>query len=120
MMEIITAVTGAITISYFKDTPGQGITYVNCPITPLPNFRCPGLGLIPKHDGSWSAIYHLSVPYGSSINSFISLQDCTLSYCSVDDAFAIVSTLGKSALMAKIHLKNAFHLIPAGLDPPRH
>lgn len=79
---------------------------------PLPNFRCSGLGLVPKHDGGWRAIYHLSAPYGSSINDFISSQDYTLSYCSVDDAFAIVSALGRGALMAKIDLKNAFRLIP--------
>ena len=79
---------------------------------PLPNFRCSGLGLVPKHDGGWRTIYHLSAPYGSSINDSIKSQDYTLSYCSVDDAFAIVSTLGRGALMAKIDLKNAFCLIP--------
>ena len=78
---------------------------------PLPNFRCSGLGLVPKHNGGWRAIYHLSAPYGSSINDSISSQDCTLSYCSVDDAFAIVSSLGRGALMAKIDLRNAFRLI---------
>ena len=79
---------------------------------PLPNFRCSGLGLVPKHDGGWCAIYHLSAPYGSNINDSINSQDHTLSYCSVDDAFAIVSTLERGALMAKIDLKNAFCLIP--------
>ena len=79
---------------------------------PLPNFRCSGLGLVPKHDGGWRAIYHLSAPYGSSINDFINPNDYTLSYCSVDDAFAIISALGKGAVMAKIDLKNAFRLIP--------
>ena len=49
---------------------------------PLPNFRCSGLGLVPKHDGSWRAIYHLSVPYGSSINDSIDPNTFTLSYCS--------------------------------------
>ena len=81
-------------------------------IPPLPNFRCSGLGLVPKHDGGWRAIYHLSAPYGSSINDSINAQDFTLSYCSVDDAFAMVSALGKGTLMAKIDLKNAFRLIP--------
>ena len=60
---------------------------------PLPNFRCSGLGLVPKHDGGWRAIYRLSASYGSSINDSISSQDYTLSYCSVNDAFAIVSSL---------------------------
>ena len=29
---------------------------------PLPNFRTLGLGLVPKHDGGWRIIYHLSAP----------------------------------------------------------
>ena len=78
----------------------------------LPNFHCSGLGLVPKHDGGWCAIYHLSAPYGSSINDFIDPDAYTLSYCTVDDAFAIVSELGKGTLMAKIYLRNAFCLIP--------
>ena len=69
----------------------------------LPNLRCSGLGVIPKHDGGWLTIYHLSAPHGSSINGY--LEQYSLSYCSVDDAFAIVNTLGKGALMAKINLK---------------
>ena len=85
---------------------------VPVPAKPLPNFRCSGFGLVPKHDGGWHAIYHLSAPYGSSINDSISSQDYTLSYCSVDDAFAIVSSLGRGDLMANIDLRNAFRLIP--------
>ena len=37
---------------------------------PLPNLRCSGLGMIPKHDGGWHTIYHLSAPHGTSINDF--------------------------------------------------
>ena len=87
---------------------------------PLPNFRCSGLGLVPKHDGGWRAIYHLSAPYGSSINDSINPEDYALSYCSVDDAFAIVSALGKGTIMAKIDLKNAFRLVPVRLEPSRN
>ena len=79
---------------------------------PLPNFRCSGLGLVPKHDGGWRAIYYLSAPYGSSINDSINPEDYALSYCSVIDAFAIVSALGKGTIMAKIDLKNALRLVP--------
>ena len=79
---------------------------------PLPNFCCSGLGLVPKHDDGWGAIYHLSVPYGSRINDSIDPDTFILSYYFIDNEFAIVSTLGKGTLMAKIDLRNAFHLIP--------
>ena len=78
----------------------------------LPNFHCSGLSLVPKHDANWCGIYYLYAPYGSSINDSINSQDYMLCYCFVDDAFAIVSTLGRGDLMAKIDLKNAFRLIP--------
>ena len=76
--------------------------------SPLPNLHCSGLGLVPKHDGGWRAIYHLSAPHGSSINDFFDPEAYTFSYCSVDDAFAIV---GRGTVMAKFDLKNAFCLI---------
>ena len=79
---------------------------------PLPDFRCSGLRLVPKHDGGWRTIYHLSAPHGNSINDYINPEDYTLSYCSVDDAYAILNLLGTGALMSKIDLKNAFRLIP--------
>ena len=79
---------------------------------PLPSFRSSGLGLVPKHDGGWRTICHLSAPHGFSINSHIYPESFSLTYCSVDDAFAIVNSLGTGALMSKIDLKNAFRLIP--------
>ena len=59
----------------------------------------------------WHSIYHLSAPFGSSTNDWIDPDAYTLSYCSVDDTFAILSALGKGTLMAKVDLKNAFRLI---------
>ena len=79
---------------------------------PLSDLRCSGLGLVPKHDGGWHTVYHLSAPHGNSINDYINPDDYTLSYCSVDDAYAILKLLGTGALMSKIDLKNAFRLIP--------
>ena len=78
----------------------------------MPNFRCSGMGVVPKHDGGWRIIYHLSAPPGRNINDFIDPDAYTLSYCTVDDAYAIINSLGRGALMSKIDLKNAFRLIP--------
>ena len=79
---------------------------------PLPNFRSSGLGLIPKHDGGWQIIYHLSAPQGSSINDYIDSSLYSLSYCSIDDAYRIINKLGPGVLLSKIDLKDAFRLIP--------
>ena len=85
--------------------------------SPLHNFRCSGLGLVPKHSSGWRAIYHLSTPYGSNINDSIDPDTFSLSYCSIDDTFAIVSALGKDTLMLKIDFRNAFCLIPVSPEP---
>ena len=82
------------------------------PFDSLPNLRCSGLGIVPKHDGGWRTIYHLSAPLGYSINDFIDPSTYTLSYCTVDDAYAIVNQFGPGTLLSKIDLKNAFCLIP--------
>ena len=79
---------------------------------PLPNFRTSGLGLVPKHDGGWRTIYHLSAPPNSSVNNFINPDDYSLSYCSIDDAYTFINELGPGTLLSKIDLKDAFRLIP--------
>ena len=79
---------------------------------PLPNFRTSDLGLVPKHDGGWRVIYHLSAPHAQSVNDFIDPQVYSLSYCTIDNAYKILNELGPGALMSKIDLKNAFRLIP--------
>lgn len=38
---------------------------------PTPPFIASPLGLVPKHDGGWRKIHHLSHPAGSSVNDYI-------------------------------------------------
>ena len=73
---------------------------------------CSGLGVIPKKDGDWRVIYHLSAPYGLSINDFIDPQELSLHYSSVDDAISMCDNLGHGTLLAKIDLKNTFRQCP--------
>ena len=79
---------------------------------PLPNFRTSGLGLVPKHDGGWRIIYHLSAPPYTSINDFIDPNDYSLSYCTIDDAYDFINQMGPGTLLSKIDLQDAFRLIP--------
>ena len=79
---------------------------------PLPNFCTSGLGLVPKYDGGWRIIYHLSAPTTHSINNFIDSLMYSLSYCLIDDAYTIINKLGPETLLSKIDLKDAFRLIP--------
>ena len=78
----------------------------------MENFRTSGLSAVPKHDGGWHIIYHLSAPDGLSITDFIDPFSYSLKYYSIDDAYAIINKLGPGALLSKIDLKDAFRLIP--------
>jgi len=60
---------------------------------PLANFRTSGFCLVPKHDGGWRIIYHLSVPLPHSINDFIDPQAYSLSSYTIDHAYKILNEL---------------------------
>ena len=79
---------------------------------PLTNLRCSGIGVVPKKNNKWRMIMHLSAPAGSSINDFISKDDFSLHYTSIDDAVKILLSLGRGARMAKVDLKSAFRMVP--------
>lgn len=38
---------------------------------PLPNLKCSGIGVVPKKNGKWRMIHHLSAPPSSSVNDHI-------------------------------------------------
>ena len=77
-----------------------------------PPFTCSGLGAIPKQDGTWRVITHLSAPAGWSVNDYIDPEEVTLSYTTIDDAVSIAAKLGRGSLLAKIDLKQAFRQCP--------
>ena len=82
------------------------------PSPPLPNLQCSGLGVVPKKNGSWRLIMHLSAPYGSSINDGIDPDEFHLRYKRIDDAVAFIQQLGPNCSVAKMDLKHAFRLCP--------
>ena len=83
--------------------------------TPILILQCSPLGVVPKKDGTWHIIMHLSSPNGSSINDHISKEEYTLHYATFDQALALVARHGKNALMAKLDIKHAFRLCPVRL-----
>ena len=80
---------------------------------PLPDLQCHPIGVVPKkHSVEWRTIYHLSYPEGDSINDHIPKDPYSLQYVRVDDAIAILRSLGPGSFMAKTDLKSAFRLMP--------
>ena len=79
---------------------------------PLANFKMSPVGLIPKQDGSWRLITHLSYPLGQSVNDGVDKAFTEVTYTSFDKVVDMIFRLGKSALMAKRDIKSAFRLLP--------
>ncbi|KAK3105093.1 hypothetical protein FSP39_017153 [Pinctada imbricata] len=79
---------------------------------PLPNLRLSPVGLVPKKDGTYRLIHHLSHPEGSSVNDFIPNKFCTVQYASFDNALSILAKLGKGSIAVRLDIKSAFRLLP--------
>lgn len=81
------------------------------PRSPFQNFMIHFLGVVPKKNGVHRIIMDTSMPGGSSVNSFISAEQCSLSLCSLDNAGWSLLTSEKNALMTKLRIKYAFRLV---------
>lgn len=77
-------------------------------------------GTIPKkhQPGKWRLITDLSFPEGASVNEAIDPKLCTLSYITVDEVAKAALSLGQGALIDKIEIKSAYHLIPDSASKP--
>ena len=80
---------------------------------PFANFKCSGLGVVPKMNGAWRLIHHLSAPFGQSVNDGIDKDSYSLHYSSVDDAIKLCLDNRPAPFMVKVDLKNAFRQVPA-------
>jgi hypothetical protein len=82
------------------------------PTKPISTLRTSPICIVPKHDGGWRLITHLSYPPGQGVNSFIDQEDYSVRYSSFDEIVSIVSDLGKGALLGIRDIKSAFRLLP--------
>ena len=62
---------------------------------PFPTLQVSSLGLVPKKDGDYRLIHHLSYPENASINYFIDSEQSSVKYSTIDDAAAIIAKLGR-------------------------
>ena len=86
---------------------------------PISSLRISPIGLVQKSDNSWRLISHLSFPSGSSVNDFIREDFRWVKYSSFDKVVEMISSLGRSAKIGKIDIRQAFRLLiinPADFD----
>jgi hypothetical protein len=77
-----------------------------------PKFISSPLGLVPKSDGTWRRIHHLSHPMGNSVNDHIPPEWGTLTYATFDQALQLVAEAGVGSILVKRDLADAFRHIP--------
>lgn len=87
----------------------QAISQAHWTWGPFPIF-----GVVPKkyQPDKWCLITDQPSPKGFSVNDAIHPSLCSLSYISVNQVEALAMQLDYGALLAKIDVKSAYHLIP--------
>ena len=80
--------------------------------TGMPSLIISPIGLVPKPDGGFRLIHHLSHPWGQGINAFITDADARVTYARFDDALEYLINFGPGALMAKVDVQSAYRLLP--------
>jgi hypothetical protein len=83
---------------------------------PFANLHVSPVGVVPKSDGGWRMITHLSFPSGSSINDGIDPDISSVHYTSFDQVTDMIYSLGPSALIAKRDLKSAYRILPIRIE----
>ena len=80
----------------------------------IPQAHISRFGVIPKHHqlNKWRLIVDLSYPTCSSVNAGIPKELCSLKYITVDSAIDHIKNIDYGAMLAKIDIKSAFHLLP--------
>ena len=82
------------------------------PVNPSLPFISSPLGLVPKHDGGWRRIHHLSYPPGRSVNFHISEESATLQYVKLSEILDDIVAAGRGCLLVKRDIKDAFRNVP--------
>ncbi len=91
--------------------------YMSAVQQPRLPFICSSLGLVPKHDGGWRRIHHLSHPRGESVNDYIPDGACEMRYTSFQEVLQLVTNAGWHCIILKRDVKDAFRNVPVA---PQH
>ena len=83
-----------------------------CRHPPFPTLQVSPMGLVPKKDGDFRLIQHLSYPENNSINDFIDKDHCSVQYSSVDEAACLINRHKTFARLSQCDVKAAFRLLP--------
>ena len=70
------------------------------------------LGIVPKSNGGFRRIHHLSYPKDRSVNDFIRKEYGVLSYVILDEILQMVVQAGRGCSIMKRDIREAFRMVP--------
>ena len=79
---------------------------------PFHNLVISPIGIVPKKNGNFRMIHHLSYPEGNSINDGIAPEHSSVAYATLDEAIKILKSLPPGSFLAKTDIESAFRIIP--------
>ena len=79
---------------------------------PFPNMVISPIEVVPKKDGKWRMIHHLSFPDGESVNDAIPEEESTVKYATVDQAVDTILQLERGCVLSKTDVLSAFRIVP--------
>jgi len=90
-----------LALGRMMETTSRGERFISSP-----------LGLVPKHNGKWRVIHHLSFPPRTSVNDAIDEDSAYLAYVKFEAILQMVLDAGKDCIMIKRDMRDAFRMIP--------
>ncbi len=95
-----------------EDLASGRVTLLHQPSRP---FICSSLGLVPKHNGGWRRIHHLSHPHGELVNDYIPDGVGEMRYTRFQKFLQLVINAGRHCVIIKRDVKDAFRNVPVAL-----
>lgn len=90
-----------LALGRIMETTSRGVRFISSP-----------LGLVPKHNGKWRVIHHLSFPPKTSVNDAINEDSAYLAYVKFEAILQMVLNAGKDCIIIKRDMRDAFRMIP--------
>ena len=84
------------------------------PFDSVPLVHTSPMGLVPKghQTNKWRIIVDLSFPAGGSVIDGIPQDLSSMRYASIDETYNIIQQLGRDTLLAKLHIKDVYLIVP--------
>ena len=84
---------------------------------PRLRFICSSLGLVPKYDGGWRRIHHLSHHFRKLMNDYIPDRAGEVRYSCFQEVLQLVTNTGRQWIILKRDVKDAFRNVPVAPQP---